>query len=102
EIEQYLFQLFVLQLSGDILIAVLAFAVHTLVDNKYLGHFLVGVVFLVLIQLPLFGFEDRLYLYASAPGLIYSDLNGWGHFLPAVFWFRLYWFAFAALLAVVS
>nr|HET7859156.1 ABC transporter permease [Caldimonas sp.] len=102
EIGQYLMQLFVLQLSGDILIAVLAFAVHTLVDNKYIGHFLVGIVFLVVLQLPSFGFEDRLYLYASAPPLVYSDLNGWGHFLPAVFWFRLYWFAFAALLMVLS
>ncbi|HTJ05735.1 MAG TPA: ABC transporter permease [Caldimonas sp.] len=102
ELGQYVMQLFVLQLSGDILLAVLALVVHTLIDNKYIGHFLVGIAFLVLIQLPLFGFEDRLYLYASAPGLIYSDLNGWGHFLPAVFWFRLYWFAFAALLMVLS
>jgi hypothetical protein len=102
EIGQYLMQLFVLQLSGDILLAVLALTVHTLVDNKYVGHFFVGIVFLVLVQLPLFGFEDRLYLYGSAPGLIYSDLNGWGHFLPAFFWFRLYWLAFAAVLMVGS
>jgi hypothetical protein len=102
ELGQYLMQLFVLQLSGNVLIAVLAFAVHTLIDHKYLGHFLVGIVFLVIVQLPSFGFEDRLYLYASAPGLLYSDLNGWGHFLPAFFWFRLYWLAFAALLMVLS
>ena len=102
EIGQYLMQLFVLQLSADILLAVLALAVHTLVDNKYVGHFLVGIAFLVILQLPSFGFEDRLYRYASAPSPIYSDLNGWGHFLPAVFWFRVYWFAFAVLLVVAS
>jgi hypothetical protein len=102
EIGQYLFQLFVLQFSGDVLIAVLAFAVHTLVNNKYVGHFLVGALFLVIVQLPSFGFEDRLYLYGSVPPLVYSDLNGWGHFLPAVFWFRLYWLSFAALLLVLA
>ena len=102
DIGQYLFQLFVLQFSGDVLIAVLAFAVHTVVNNKYLGHFLVGVLFLVFARLPAFGFEDRLYLYGSTPPLIYSDMNGWGHFLPAVLWFRLYWLAFAALLLVGS
>jgi hypothetical protein len=53
-------------------------------------------------RLPDLGFEDRLYRYASSPQVIYSDLNGYGHFLPAVFWFRLYWGAFAVLLAVVA
>jgi ABC-2 type transport system permease protein len=102
DLGQYLFQLFVLQFSADVLVAVLAFAVHTLVNNKYVGHFVVVVLFLVVTRLPAFGFEDRLYLYGSAPSLIYSDLNGWGHFLPAVLWFRLYWLAFAALLLVLS
>ena len=102
EIGQYLFELFVLQFSGDVLIAVLALAVHTAINNKYLGHFAVGVLFLVLVRLPAFGFEDRLYLYASSPPLVYSDMNGWGHFLPAVFWFKLYWLAFAMLLLVAS
>ena len=102
DLGQYLFQLFVLQFSGDVLIAVLAFAVHTVVNNKYLGHFIVGLLFLVVSRLPAFGFEDRLYLYGSTPQLIYSDMNGWGHFLPAVLWFRLYWLAFAAILLVGS
>ena len=102
EIGQYLFELFVLQYPGYVLIAVLALVVHTLVNNKYLGHFAVGVVFLVVSRLPSFGFEDRLYLYGSAPPLVYSDMNGHGHFLPAVFWFRAYWLAFAAMLMVLA
>ncbi|HEX6706931.1 MAG TPA: ABC transporter permease [Albitalea sp.] len=102
EVGQYLMELFVIQLSGYALVAVLALVVHTLVNNKYLGHFVVGVVFLVGARLPDFGFENRLYLYASSPPLVYSDMNGWGHFLPAVFWFRLYWSAFAVLLLVLA
>ena len=102
EIGQYLFQLFVLQFSGYVLVAVLAFAVHTIVNNKYLGHFVVGLLFIVNSRLPGFGFENKLYLYGSSPTLVYSDMNGWGHFLPAVLWLRLYWLAFAALLLVLS
>jgi len=102
ELGHYLFELFALQLPGFVLIAVLALAVHTLVDNKYVGHFIALLVFLVSSRLPDFGFEDRLYRYASRPDVIYSDLNGYGHFLPAVFWFRLYWGAFAVLLLVLS
>jgi hypothetical protein len=102
ELGHYVVELFVLQFSGYLLIAVLAFVVHTAVNNKYLGHFGVGLLFLVFSRLPAFGFEDRLYLYGSSPSLVYSDLNGWGHFLPAFFWLRAYWLAFAVLLLVVS
>jgi ABC-2 type transport system permease protein len=102
ELGHYLFELFVLQLPGYFLIAVMALVVHTVVNQKYLGHFLVVLLFLVNSRLPSLGFEDRLYLYGSSPELVYSDLNGYGHFLPAVLWFRLYWSAFAVLLLVLA
>jgi hypothetical protein len=102
ELGHYLFDLYALQWPGLILLAALALTVHTLVNNKYVGHFVVLLVFLVSARLPDFGFEDRLYRYASRPDVIYSDLNGYGHFLPAVFWFRLYWGAFAVLLLVLA
>ncbi len=102
ELPHYLFELFVLQLSGFFLLAVFALAVHTLINNKYLGHFVALLLFILFSRMPDFGLEDRLYRYGSAPGLVYSDLNGYGHFLPAVFWFRLYWSAFAVLLLVLT
>lgn len=102
ELPHYLFELMVLQLPGFFLIAVLALTVHTLVNNKYVGHFVVLLLFLVVSRLPALGFEDGLYRYASRPDVIYSDLNGYGHFLPAVFWFRVYWGAFAVLLLVLA
>ncbi|MCC7326585.1 MAG: hypothetical protein IT521_07255 [Burkholderiales bacterium] len=102
ELPHYLFELFVLQLSGFFLLAVFALTVHTLIDNKYLGHFVALLLFILVARMPDFGLEDRLYRYGSAPGVIYSDLNGYGHFLPAVFWFRLYWSAFAVLLLVLA
>ncbi|MFO1396765.1 MAG: M1 family aminopeptidase [Burkholderiales bacterium] len=102
ELGHYLFELFVLQWPGFLLIAVLALAVHTLVNNKYVGHFVVLLLFLVTSRLADLGFEDRLYRYAARPDVIYSDLNGYGHFLPAVAWFRVYWGAFAVLLLVLA
>ncbi len=102
EFGHYLFELFALQFPAYVLIAVLAFIVHTLVNNKYLGHFVVLLLFLVTTRLPDLGFEDRLYRYGGRPETVYSDLNGYGHFLPAVFWFRLYWGAFAVLLLVLA
>lgn len=102
ELGHYLFELYVLQLAGTVLVAVLALVVHTLIDHKYLGHFVVGVIVLVIARLPDFGFENKLYLYGARPEVVYSDMNGYGHFLPAVFWFRLYWWAFATVLVVLA
>ena len=102
DLPHYLFELFVLQLAGFLLIGALALFVHTLVDHKYVGHFAVLLAFLAVTQLPDFGFEDRLYRYASRPDIVYSDMNGYGHFLPAVLWFRLYWGAFAVLLLLAT
>ena len=102
DLPHYLFELFAMQLPGFFLLAVLALTVHTLVNNKYVGHFVVLLLFLVNARLPDFGFEDRLYRFGSRPDIVYSDLNGYGHFLPAVFWFRLYWGAFAVLLLVLA
>lgn len=98
----YFFELFVMQFPGFLLTAVLALAVHTIVNNKYLGHFVVLLVWLVNSRLADFGFEDRLYRFASRPEVVYSDLNGYGHFLPAVLWFRVYWLAFGVLLLVLA
>ena len=102
ELGHYFFDLFVVQLPGFLLIAVLALTVHTLVNNKYLGHFVVLLVFLVTTRMADFGLENRLYRYAGRPDIVYSDLNGYGHFLPALFWFRVYWGAFAVMLLVLA
>ena len=102
ELPLYLFELFVIHLPGFFLLAVFALTVHTLINNKYLGHFVALLLFIVVSRMADFGYEDRLYRFASRPNLVYSDLNGYGHFLPAVFWFRLYWGAFAGLLLVFT
>jgi ABC-type transport system involved in multi-copper enzyme maturation permease subunit len=86
-----------------ILWAVLAFLVHILVNNKYLGFF----VFIVLVVLNIFGWsgldvESNLAILNSSSGLTYSDMNGFGPFLKGWLFFKAYWLAFAALLMFVS
>jgi ABC-2 type transport system permease protein len=102
EFDHYLFDLFVLRMPAYWALAALALTIHVLVNQKYLGHTLVILFYFVTLQLPNFGFEDKLYLYDSAPAVIYSDLNGYGHFLAPLAWFRLYWGAGAILLLVLT
>ena len=102
QIGHYLFELFVLQWPHYWLLGALALTIHVLVNQKYLAHFVVVLSYIVLLRLPDFGFEDRLYRFASVPRTLYSDINGYGHFLPALAWFQSYWSAAAILLLTLA
>jgi ABC-2 type transport system permease protein len=102
EVGVYIRYLFGLKLIDYILLCFLAMVIHVVVNHKYTGHFLLVLYYLVTIFLPQFGFEHNLYNYGSDPGLTYSDMNGFGPFVGPYFWFKLYWAAFAVLLALLS
>ena len=73
----------------------------TVVNHKYLGHFVVVLYYLVhAVPAALRLRAPLLYRYGEPPRVIYSDMNGYGHFLRGrVLWFQLYWAACAVLLA---
>ncbi len=98
----YIKELFGLRLIGYWLLCVLAITVQTLVNNKYMGHFVMVLYYLASAFMGQVGFEHHLYHYNSDPGYTYSDMNHFGHFLGPVFWFDGYWAAFAILLALVA
>ena len=94
--------LFGLQLADYLLFALLALAVHVLVNHKYLGHLVVLVAYAFMAFAPALGVEHRLLVYGSDPGWTYSDMRGFGPFLGPWAWFKLYWAAWALLLAVAA
>ena len=98
----YLRWLFGLELVDYWLVCVLALVVHSIVNQKYLGHFVMIVYFIVISFAPLLGLEHNLYLYGSNGGFVYSDMNGFGHFLFRVRTFQAYWAAVAVLLALAG
>ncbi|MDQ6619411.1 MAG: hypothetical protein M3Z31_06900 [Pseudomonadota bacterium] len=102
EVGLYLKGLFGIELIDYWLICVLAMTVHSLVNQKYLGHFTMIVYFIVMSFSSLFGFEHHLYKYGFIPPFVYSDMNGFGHFLLRVRAFQAYWASAALLLAVAA
>ena len=98
----YLRILFGIRLPDFILIAALAMAVHVIVDQKYIAHLLVVLVYLFTTMAEQFGIQHRLLIYGTGPGWLYSDMNGFGPFTQPIVWFRLYWAAWALLLAVIA
>ena len=98
----YLFEFFTIDLPGYWFICALAIAVHSIVEQKYLGHFVMIVYYLVLLFSSSLGLEHNLYKFGSVPGAIYSDMNGYGHFLPRIRAFQAYWTAGSLLLLVAA
>ena len=102
ELGLYLRDLFGIELINYWLVCVLAITVHSVVNQKYLGHFLMVAYFLALAFSSLFGFEHDLYKYAAPTGYTYSDMNGYGHYLLRVRSYQAYYASAAVLLLVVG
>ncbi len=98
----YLYDLFTIDLVNYWLVCALAIAVHAIVDNKYVGHFVVVVYYLLLLFASQLGLEHNLYKFGNVPAAVYSDMNGFGHFLPRVRAFQAYWGAASLLLLVAA
>src|SRR4030095_424432 len=84
--------------SSDLL-CILAVVIQTISPNKWLGMLLTLVVYIGLLSLGPMGFDHVLYNF-GLPETIYSDINGFGHYLKPVLWLILYWGAFCILLLI--
>ena len=102
EVGLYARVLFGLQLADYLLFALLALVVHVLVDHKYAGHLVVLAAYPFLAFAADLGIEHKLLVYGSDPGWTYSDMRGFAPFIGPWLWFKLYWAAWALLLAVAA
>jgi ABC-2 type transport system permease protein len=102
ELLQYVKELYFITFPQILTFVFFAFFIQTVVSNKFIGHGIVIGAFVITPILFSFGWENTLYLIGSTPSYTYSDMNGYGHFVPALFWSILYWLAITAILAVVS
>jgi hypothetical protein len=102
ELLQYFKELYVVTFPQIVMFVLLALFVQTVVSNKFVGHAILIGLFVLMPILFNFGWENTLYLVGQTPPYTYSDMNGYGHFVPALFWSITYWFAIAAVLGVIS
>jgi len=98
----YLQALFGIDLVNYWILCALAIAVHSVVNHKYIGHFVMIVYYVLLLFSGQLGLEHNLYKFGNVPDAIYSDINGWGHFLVRVRSLQAYWGAAALGLIVVA
>ncbi len=81
--------------------AVLACVLQTLVPGKWSGMLVVFAVLVFVIVLPVMGWQHVLYGF-RIPNVVYTDMNGFGHFLLPTYSLIVYWGAFCVLLVVAG
>ena len=62
-----------------------------MVSNKFIGHGIVIGIFVLQPILFNFGLGEHPLSPGATPPYTYSDMNGYGHFVPALFWSITYW-----------
>ena len=102
ELLQYFKELYIVTFPQVLMFTFFALFVQTMVSNKFVGFGIVIGVFVLQPILFNFGWENTLYLPGETPPYTYSDMNGYGHFVPALFWSTAYWFSIFAFLGVLS
>jgi ABC-2 type transport system permease protein len=85
-----------------VLMGGLALVLQVYTNNKFIGYGLMILVLAAQTVLGLMDFSHNLYSFAGSPNAPYSDMNGYGHFLPAQLWFLLYWALFLAALLILA
>ncbi len=99
----YFKELVLVQLTSYWILCALALLIHTIVNQKYVGHFVMVLYYVAtILALPAAGLQHFLYRLGRSPGPVYSDMNGYGHYAAPALWFHLYWGAAAVLLAIVT
>ena len=98
----YFSEMFGIELLNYWMVCALALAVHSIANHKYIGHFVMIVYYALMLFAGQLGLEHNLYKFGSVPGATYSDINGYGHFMPRLRSFQAYWGAASVLLLVAA
>ena len=80
----------------------LALVIHVLVSQKHIGHLVTLLVFAIMVVTSQLAIGHDLLLPVSGPEWSYTDMSGFGSSLEPWLWFKMYWAAWALLLAVVT
>ncbi|NMH26789.1 ABC transporter permease/M1 family aminopeptidase [Flavobacterium silvaticum] len=99
----YFIELCLISFVQYLQIVMLSFAVHVLVNNKFAGHGIGLIIWIVMFLLRNVGeMGYNLFFYSYAPGYMWSDMDGINSMWKGVFFFNLYWMLFGALLLVIA
>ena len=99
EIDVYVKSLMVLRLLNYANLVILSLLFHYLINNRYIAFFVFATFIVMNSSIgELLQISSNMVAFNAKPGIIYSDMNGFGPFVPATIWFNLYWGLFCVVL----
>ncbi|HZQ69091.1 MAG TPA: M1 family aminopeptidase [Terriglobales bacterium] len=103
QIGLYVGTLFGIDFTLFVFLAVLAFFIHVISPNKYVGYFgFIGFAIVnAFIWRPLH-IATNLVQFAQTPNMVYSDFFGYAPFLEGWSWFVAYWTAFCVVMVAAT
>ena len=102
EIGVYVKSILVIDMISFTFMVILALLFHYLINNRYIAYF-AFVVFIIANGFiwGLLEVNTNMVSFNSKPSIVYSDMNGFGPFVPSTVWFNIYWGLFCVLLGFV-
>ncbi|TCI90970.1 ABC transporter permease/M1 family aminopeptidase [Tenacibaculum sp. M341] len=85
-----------------ILYTFITFFFQAVSKNKFIGIFLTLIFIIINVSSAYFGVKNSLYKFGGKSLGIYSEMNGYGHFLQPYLWIKMYWIVFGILLLTIS
>ena len=102
ELDVYIKSLLLIRITALSFLVVLSLLFHYLINNRYIAYF-AFVAFIVINSFiwGLLEINSNMISFGSRPSVTYSDMNGFGPFIPGIVGFTSYWFLFCFLLSFV-
>ena len=99
EVGVYIKSLLVIKLLSFVYFVVLSLLFHYLINNRYIAYF-AFVAFIVVNSFiwGLMEINSNMLSFGARPNITYSDMNGFGPFVPSTIWFNIYWGLFCVIL----
>lgn len=92
DFSMYFTDLYLIEFPEYLQLTMLAFIVHILVNNKFMGHVVSIGIWVLMFSLRAFAELDyNLLFYSYAPSYTLSDMNRFGTYICSQSWFNFYW-----------
>lgn len=99
QLDVYIKSLLVLDLLSFAYLVVIALFFHYLINNRYIAYF-VFVMFVIVNEFiwSLLEINTNMLKFGGTPSVTFSDMNGFGPFIPSLIAFNTYWLLFCIII----
>ena len=102
QLDVYINSLLIMDLLSFSFLIIIALLFHYMINNRYIAYF-AFVSFIILNQFiwGVLKISTNMVKFGSTPTVTYSDMNGFGPFIPSTIWFNIYWVIFSIILVFI-